>query len=46
MSKTCFFGIDISTTGSKALLIDQNGALVATAATPVRISPTAATTMH
>jgi xylulokinase len=34
MTKTCFLGIDVSTTGSKALLIDQNGALVATAACP------------
>jgi xylulokinase len=34
MSKTCFLGIDVSTTGSKALLIDESGALVATATSP------------
>ena len=34
MSKTHFLGIDVSTTGSKALLIDEAGAVVATAASP------------
>ena len=32
MSKTYFLGIDVSTTGSKALLIDDSGAVIATAA--------------
>jgi sugar (pentulose or hexulose) kinase len=27
-----FLGIDVSTTGSKALLVDQNGGVVASAA--------------
>ncbi len=34
MSKTYFLGLDISTTGSKALLIDENGVVVATASSP------------
>ena len=29
--KTLFLGIDVSTTGAKALLIDPNGAVVSTA---------------
>ena len=32
MSKTYFLGIDVSTTGSKALLIDDTGSVIATAA--------------
>jgi xylulokinase len=34
MTHTYFLGIDTSTTGSKALLIDEKGAVVATAASP------------
>ena len=34
MTHTFFLGIDVSTTGSKALLIDESGALVPTAAAP------------
>jgi len=34
MSKTYFLGIDVSTTGSKALLVDEKGMVVATAAAP------------
>ena len=34
MSKAYFLGIDVSTTGSKALLVDENGVVVATAAAP------------
>ncbi len=30
----CFLGIDVSTTGTKALLIDEKGAVVATASAP------------
>ena len=33
-----FLGIDISTTAAKALLIDDRGAVVASAATPLRVS--------
>jgi xylulokinase len=34
MSPEYFLGIDVSTTGSKALLVDESGAVVATAASP------------
>ena len=34
MSKSYFLGLDISTTSSKALLIDTNGALIAVASSP------------
>jgi xylulokinase len=34
MSTTYFLGIDVSTTGSKALLVDESGAVVATAVAP------------
>jgi xylulokinase len=34
MSKTCFLGIDVSTTGSKALLVDESGLVLATASAP------------
>jgi xylulokinase len=34
MSKAYFLGIDVSTTGSKALLVDESGAVAATAAAP------------
>ena len=32
--KTCFLGLDISTTSSKALLVDEQGAVVASASAP------------
>ncbi|MGA2491070.1 MAG: FGGY family carbohydrate kinase, partial [Anaerolineales bacterium] len=32
--KACFLGIDVSTTGSKALLVDESGAVVSTAVLP------------
>src|SRR5689334_6307115 len=32
-----FLGIDVSTTGAKALLIDRHGAVVATATTPLSV---------
>jgi xylulokinase len=35
---TRFLGIDLSTTGAKALLIDQSGAIVASATTPLTLS--------
>jgi xylulokinase len=34
MTKTCFLGIDVSTTGSKALLVDEQGVVFATASAP------------
>ncbi len=34
MSKRYFLGLDTSTTGSKALLVDESGAVVATASSP------------
>jgi xylulokinase len=34
ISKAYFLGLDISTTGSKALLVDENGVVVATASSP------------
>ena len=34
MSQTVFLGIDVSTTGSKALLVDQSGAVIASASAP------------
>jgi xylulokinase len=34
MKNTHFLGLDVSTTGSKALLIDETGAVIATAASP------------
>jgi xylulokinase len=34
VSQQYFLGLDISTTGSKALLVDENGAVVATASSP------------
>ncbi len=34
MSPEYFLGIDVSTTGSKALLVDESGAVVATSASP------------
>jgi xylulokinase len=34
MSKSYFLGLDVSTTSSKALLIDANGALIAVASSP------------
>ena len=33
-----FLGIDVSTTGAKALLVDEKGAVVATATTPLTLS--------
>ena len=38
MTKRLFLGIDVSTTGAKALLIDEKGAVVATATTPLTLS--------
>ena len=38
MTKRLFLGIDVSTTGAKALLIDDKGAVVATATTPLTLS--------
>lgn len=38
MAKSLFLGIDISTTGAKALLIDANGAVVTTATNPLPLS--------
>jgi len=38
MKKTFFLGIDVSTTGSKALLIDDNGQVIGTASTPHTLS--------
>jgi xylulokinase len=35
MAKRLFLGIDVSTTGAKALLIDEKGTVVASATTPV-----------
>lgn len=32
--KRCFLGIDVSTTGSKALLVDESGVVVGTASSP------------
>ena len=34
MSKSYFLGIDVSTTGSKALLVDENGQVISTAVAP------------
>jgi len=34
MTKVYFLGLDISTTGSKALLVDENGVVVATTSSP------------
>ncbi len=34
MSQQYFLGVDISTTGSKALLVDENGAVIASASSP------------
>jgi xylulokinase len=34
MAKSYFLGIDVSTTGSKALLVDESGSVVATATSP------------
>jgi xylulokinase len=34
MTKTYFLGIDVSTTGSKALLVDESGNVTATATAP------------
>ena len=33
-----FLGIDVSTTGAKALLVDEKGAVVTTATTPLTLS--------
>ncbi len=38
MSKTMFLGVDISTTGAKALLIDTEGEVVGSASTPQTLS--------
>jgi xylulokinase len=38
MSKQLFLGIDTSTTGSKALLVDESGAVVGTASSPHTLS--------
>jgi xylulokinase len=38
MSQTYFLGIDVSTTGAKALLIDERGEVVSSATTPLPIS--------
>ncbi|HOT93379.1 MAG TPA: xylulokinase [Anaerolineae bacterium] len=38
MTKNLFLGIDISTTGAKALLMDATGAVVTTATTPLPLS--------
>jgi len=38
MTQTLFLGIDISTTGAKALLMDETGAVVTTATTPLPLS--------
>jgi len=38
MAKTLFLGIDVSTTGAKALLIDAEGTVVASASTPLPLS--------
>ena len=38
MAKSLFLGIDISTTGAKALLIDASGAVVTTATNPLPLS--------
>lgn len=38
MKKTFFLGIDVSTTGSKALLIDDKGQVIGTASTPHTLS--------
>ena len=37
MSRKLFLGIDVSTTGAKALLIDPSGQVVATASTPLTL---------
>ncbi len=37
-ARTLFLGIDVSTTGAKALLIDENGAVVASVSTPLQVS--------
>lgn len=36
--QTLFLGLDVSTTGAKALLIDENGAVVSSATTPLALS--------
>src|SRR5574342_474059 len=38
MSKQLFLGIDTSTTGSKALLVDESGAVLGTASSPHTLS--------
>src|SRR5215218_11524142 len=38
MSAPLFLGLDVSTTGAKALLIDGAGAVVASASTPLSVS--------
>src|SRR5713101_594349 len=38
MAKRLFLGIDVSTTGAKALLIDEKGAVWASATTPLTVS--------
>ena len=37
MARTLFLGVDVSTTGAKALLIDPSGKVVATASTPLAL---------
>jgi xylulokinase len=37
MAKRLFLGVDVSTTGAKALVIDERGAVVATATTPLSL---------
>jgi len=37
-ARTLFLGIDVSTTGAKALLIDENGAVTASASTALAVS--------
>ena len=38
MSKRLFLGIDVSTTGAKALLVDEKGAVAASTTTPLTLS--------
>jgi xylulokinase len=38
MAKRLFLGIDVSTTGAKALLIDEKGGVLASATTPLCLS--------
>lgn len=38
MSRTIYLGIDVSTTGAKALLIDEQGSVISSATTPLTLS--------